>query len=316
MNQEMQQYGLLSIVSSGGISRHLMTDTLDACRAFAEENNWKFLDENQFSWDLELTPVKAISKEISGESCICFEFFEDSGLMSMSLEGTFGNNINCSDMTLVPMSLEQPALEEISDLWSCEKEKELGLPAGESCSSSGWWVGSPKYAGEKYHFTHAYDSIVEAVAKGHTPALRQDTYAIYQIKSGDAFHNLRFLSYSAANKQDLAISAQNYDKVYEAPLPAYTEKNALLEGLYYQFNRNHPSDFTGHSLSVSDVVVLTEQGHQSAYYVDSIGFKEIPEFIKTLPEKTLSSLTQQISGAKSKAGPRSAPNLPEAEREL
>lgn len=315
MDQSTKNYGLISMVSPGGVQHHLMTDTLEACNQFYDEHNGEYLDENEFCWDLELTPVKAISKEIGGESCTCFEFYEDSGLMSMTLDGTFGDNINRTDMILVPMSLEQPALDEISDLWLSEKEKELGLPVGESCSSSSWWVGSPKYAGEKYDFTDAYDCIVDEVAKRHAPAIRQDTYAIYQIKSGEAFHDLRFLRYSAASKHE-PISARNYDKVYEGLLPAHNSKDSLLEGLYYQFNCNHPADFTGHSLSVSDVVVLTEQGHQSAYYVDSFGFKEIPEFINSLPEKAVSPLSEQISNAKSQVSQPAASNLPEANREL
>ena len=41
-----------------------------------------------------------------------------------------------------------------------------------------------------------------------------------------------------------------------------------------------PADFTGHSLSVSDVVVLNDGSTVKAYYVDSIGFAELPDFFK------------------------------------
>lgn len=52
-----------------------------------------------------------------------------------------------------------------------------------------------------------------------------------------------------------------------------------LEDIYTRFNIDHPEDFKGHSLSVSDVVVLHEKGSDTAYYVDSIGFKEVPDFL-------------------------------------
>ncbi len=52
-----------------------------------------------------------------------------------------------------------------------------------------------------------------------------------------------------------------------------------LNSLYEKFNINHPQDFTGHSLSVSDVVVMRKNGESKAYYVDSFGFTELPEFI-------------------------------------
>ena len=51
-------------------------------------------------------------------------------------------------------------------------------------------------------------------------------------------------------------------------------------GIYERFNIQRPADFTGHSLSVSDVVVLNDGSTVKAYYVDSIGFAELPDFFK------------------------------------
>ena len=47
-----------------------------------------------------------------------------------------------------------------------------------------------------------------------------------------------------------------------------------------KINIDHPKDFKGHSLSVSDVVVLHQNGQDTAHYVDSFGYKEVPEFFK------------------------------------
>ena len=102
-----------------------------------------------------------------------------------------------------------------------------------------------------------------------------DAYAIYQLKGGDELHGLRFEAYERAKD---AIDRTNYQIVYTGTLP---ERNALpqrLDALYRQFNIDRPPDFYGHSLSVSDVIVIRQNGAFSAHYVDSIGFVELPGF--------------------------------------
>lgn len=65
----------------------------------------------------------------------------------------------------------------------------------------------------------------------------------------------------------------------------YKDQNTMLEELYAKFNVSRPDDFTGHSLSVSDIVALRQNGVVSCHYVDSIGFQELPGFLK--PENYL-----------------------------
>ena len=72
----------------------------------------------------------------------------------------------------------------------------------------------------------------------------------------------------------LAVDRQNYDLIYTAPLDGKT----TLEDIYRTFNLDRPADFTGHSLSVSDVVVLNRSGKEEAHYCDSFGFTPVPEF--------------------------------------
>ena len=76
-----------------------------------------------------------------------------------------------------------------------------------------------------------------------------------------------------------------YEVVYTAPLLPYKDQNTMLEELYAKFNVSRPDDFTGHSLSVSDIVALRQNGVVSCHYVDSIGFQELPGFLK--PENYL-----------------------------
>ena len=105
------------------------------------------------------------------------------------------------------------------------------------------------------------------------------TYEIYQMKSGDKYHYARFESLEV--NRDMNLSISDYDLVYAGERTA--EKGSSIESeldnLYYVFNVDRPEDFRGHSLSVSDVIVLTDGAEKTAYYVQSIGFAEYPEFL-------------------------------------
>lgn len=101
-------------------------------------------------------------------------------------------------------------------------------------------------------------------------------FGIYQITERDPEHDYRFMGLDYVQKKGMTVARADYDLIYAAPL---TEKDTL-DGIYERFNIQRPADFTGHSLSVSDVVVLNDGSTVKAYYVDSIGFAELPEFFK------------------------------------
>lgn len=101
-------------------------------------------------------------------------------------------------------------------------------------------------------------------------------FGIYQITERDPEHNYRFMGLDYVQKKGMTVSRADYDLIYAAPL---TDKDTL-DGIYERFNIQRPADFTGHSLSVSDVVVLNDGSTVKAYYVDSIGFAKLPEFFK------------------------------------
>ena len=102
-----------------------------------------------------------------------------------------------------------------------------------------------------------------------------DSYCIYQLKRNDETAELLFMSSNYLREHDLAVSYENYDAVYSGQLSG-TE---TLDDLYMKFNIERPQDFTGHSLSVSDIVALRQNGVVSCHYVDSIGFADVPSFI-------------------------------------
>lgn len=101
------------------------------------------------------------------------------------------------------------------------------------------------------------------------------TYSIYQLKRDEDMRDYSFASMDELNRRGLTINPDNYEKVYEAPKTA----EDTLDSIYYRFNMEHPADFRGHSLSVSDVIVFHENGVDTAHYVDSYGFTAIPDFV-------------------------------------
>ena len=110
-------------------------------------------------------------------------------------------------------------------------------------------------------------------------AVPRDTFSIYQLKPGDATRDYRFEPLDAIRNNGLSVKPENYELVYTAPL---TEQDSL-ESIYTRFNIDHPADFKGHSLSVSDIVVLHQDGKDTAHYCDRFGFSQVPEFLQ--PER-------------------------------
>ena len=104
----------------------------------------------------------------------------------------------------------------------------------------------------------------------------RDSFSIYQLKRGDETRDLRFEPYDRLNAAGHTVDPANYDLIYSAPLAPGTS----LEAIFTRFNIDHPKDFKGHSLSVSDVVVLHQNGQDTAHYVDSIGYRQTPEFLQ------------------------------------
>lgn len=101
-----------------------------------------------------------------------------------------------------------------------------------------------------------------------------DSYAIYQIKDDSKGREYLFMGTEYLKKQGISAEYDDYQMVYSDVFG----KDETLDSLYEKFNIRRPLDFKGHSLSVSDVVVLKKDGEISAHYVDSFGYTELPEF--------------------------------------
>ena len=114
------------------------------------------------------------------------------------------------------------------------------------------------------------------------------SFSIYQLKGGSETLDYRFEPLDSIHRNGLSVKPENYELVYEAPLTAKDD----LESIYTRFNVDRPADFTGHSLSVSDIVVLHQDGKDTAHYCDRTGFSEVPEFLQ--PAQKSREITERI----------------------
>ena len=130
---------------------------------------------------------------------------------------------------------------------------------------------------------------VEEYAAAGFEAPQQDSFSIYQLRNEDSTSDYRFEPYDRLQAAGRTVDKANYTEVYAAPLTAGT----TLEDIYRTFNVDHPADFNGHSLSVSDVVVLHQNGQDTAHYCDSVGFQQVPEFLGENPLRTVELSTEQ-----------------------
>ena len=120
-----------------------------------------------------------------------------------------------------------------------------------------------------------------------------DKYGIYQLKNNPELDKFRFEGTESLKRMGItkdnfdAVLLENYKLVYLGELSELQgqTQSDTLEEIYIKLNIDHPADYKAHSLSVSDIVVLHENGENSAHFVDSFGFTELPKFMLTLEDK-------------------------------
>lgn len=123
------------------------------------------------------------------------------------------------------------------------------------------------------------------------------SYRLYQLKENpETTGPLHFMDMNDLKRQGMAVDGQNYALVYSGDTSKGSGTEEVLESLYERFNLYHPDDFRGHSLSVSDVIVLREDGRDQAYYVDSFGFQQVPEFFASNPLEKVEELLEDDYG--------------------
>ena len=143
-----------------------------------------------------------------------------------------------------------------------------------------------EYAAEAATYAQTPAAIVEQARAAQGEPV--GSFSIYQLKGGNETLDYRFEPLDSIHRNGLSVKPENYELVYEAPLT--TKDN--LESIYTRFNVDRPADFTGHSLSVSDIVVLHQDGKDTAHYCDRAGFSEVPEFLQ--PAQKSREITERI----------------------
>ena len=136
------------------------------------------------------------------------------------------------------------------------------------------------------------DELEESSANREAQLLygRDNQFGIYQLNDSPQARDIHFMNSDFLEMKGIAITRENYDLVYTAPL----EEGTSLEDIFTQFNIDRPEDFRGHSLSVSDVVVLHQNGENTCHFVDSFGYKEVPEFIQEVAKEREAEQTSVI----------------------
>ena len=191
-------------------------------------------------------------------------------------ERTKAQAAQCAEKDVIYTMHTNPRSESLADRSFLQAYEQQ--PDGKAIPGDLLFVGTPEKCRELLQSLNAGEltqgEVKALYAKAQEPD--RDSFSIYQLKRGDETRDLRFEPYDRLTAAGHAVDPANYDLIYSAPLAPGTS----LEAIFTRFNIDHPKDFKGHSLSVSDVVVLHQNGQDTAHYVDSIGYRQTPEFLQ------------------------------------
>ena len=127
--------------------------------------------------------------------------------------------------------------------------------------------------------------LIDEIQRTFSPSFsgqKSSTYEIYQLKDIPQNQDIQYMQMSYLKSKGITSASGNYDLVYSSKL----DEGETLEDIYVQFNLHCPSDYHGHSLSVSDVVVIYQNNERIPFYVDAIGFTKIPDFFSNETENS------------------------------
>lgn len=183
--------------------------------------------------------------------------------MPVAVENHVGVNHAATILTVYPLPIPEQGYLRLGDGLDFSDSEEITVQSYRNITAG----LSPKDMDER---------LQNAVIRENETLLFTDSqprYAIYQIE-GD--NDYKFMNTEFVQSHDMTVKGSEYDLVYSGKL----EPTETLDSIYAKFNTEHPNDFAGHSLSVSDVIVTVRDGEVKANYVDSIGFTELPNFVQ------------------------------------
>lgn len=155
------------------------------------------------------------------------------------------------------------------------------------------------------------ENLTDSQAKAAEP---ERTVTVYQLNDTKEASEMRFMRLDYIKNSNLSIDVGKYNEIYTCPM----KDGESLEDVFARFNVDRPADFKGHSLSVSDVVSICENGKDTAYFIDCFGFKEIPDFFKdkTVKEKKPSVLKQLKDCKQTVNKPKTEPKPKKSKEEV
>ena len=131
--------------------------------------------------------------------------------------------------------------------------------------------------------TKADDTLTPEMSEQHFMERNDDAFAIYQLKDGTELRDYRFEGLDWLKSRGLSVEHENYNFIYTEPITQVATQRDRLDEIWERFNNDHPADFKGHSLSVSDIVAIKQDGVVTYHYCDSFDFKELPRFVEPAP---------------------------------
>jgi hypothetical protein len=171
------------------------------------------------------------------------------------------------------------------------------------------WLASKEYAALVTDLSSG-----EAAKEAELISGVKNLYGIYQLKGGEETRDFRFSSFESLQKRGIGVDRSNYELVYTGELDI---RNTLinLNKLYDTFNHNRPEDFSGHSPSISDVIVLQWRGIVTSHYVDRFGFEQLPSFLGVETLREQQQLTRYPSSQEKEQAIVETPEVISRERE-
>ena len=269
---KMEQAATKALQENGGMTpaetayHTAMKEYVSKCRAMVNSGDYSLPPVPQLKdFDTELAAYKEHVKE---------EIAQEAAAAGMTVEEYATNGYEPPHAGYIYKVEANPRSTGSKDLYFLQayettEEKSRAIPRDVL------YIGTPEKCRELMERLASGELTQEAVKELYAAEQTENTYTIYQLKD-DVPVDYHFRSLERLQEKGLAVDPANYEKIYTAPLTPGT----TLEGIYEKFNFDRPEDFKGHSLSVSDVVVLHQNGQDTAYYVDSIGFAQVPEFLR------------------------------------
>ena len=213
----------------------------------------------------------------------------DAGIPPDALE-----TVGCKDPSLLPLARDRAmelfaegftvyTIDEHGEALMCFDDADLAADGDRPLAVEKYeWEKSPGFR------ALVRDSRIESQADREAAFLRYpgDAFAIYQVRSDGTDENRfrLFTDLERLHEQGLQPTRDHYDLIYTGAIadhPSVTNPEAAFQ----VFNLERPGDFGGHSLSVSDIVAFRRNGVITYHYCDSVGFTEIPDFLR--PENYL-----------------------------